>query len=110
MPRLIRLYIQQCLVGFGLSAVFVGALLWADVANLRHLITGSSVGVMAGGLLWLFNGLVFAGVQFGITVMRMAEDDTPPSGGRRVRALQPIRVTVPASGARRDVLSPRRRG
>ena len=34
MPRLIRLYIQQVLAGFGLATVFVGILLWQNVANL----------------------------------------------------------------------------
>jgi hypothetical protein len=34
-------------------------------------------------MLFMFNGLVFAGVQFAITIMHMAEDETPRGGGRR---------------------------
>ncbi|MEP2533371.1 hypothetical protein [Shimia sp.] len=82
MPRLIRLYITQVFTGFGLSALFVGLLLYANVANLWHLVSSSSAGIMAVIMLWVFNGIVFAGVQFGITIMRMASEDTP-GGGRR---------------------------
>lgn len=83
MPRLVKLYIRHVLVGFGLSAVFVTALLWLNVANLRHLIFTSDVGWIAAIMLFMFNGVVFAGVQFAITIMRMAEDDTPKGGTRK---------------------------
>lgn len=95
MPKLVRLYISQVLVGFGLSAAFVSALLYLNVANLWHLVTHSSGGALAVLMLWVFNGIVFAGVQFGITIMRMAEDDTTPRGPRQhalVREYAPIPV------------------
>lgn len=84
MPKLIRLYIANVLWGFALAAVFVGLLLWLDVAGLRGLILGSGAGWLGGLMLWAFNGIVFAGVQFGVAVMRMAErdDDEPPRGMR----------------------------
>ena len=69
MPRLIRLYITHICVGFLLSAGFVGLLLALDVAGLRGLIFGSSVGWIAVLMLWIFNGIVFAGVQFSIRIM-----------------------------------------
>ena len=72
LPRLVRVYLRQVVIGFALSAVFVGLLL---------------------GL----NGLIFAGVQFGITIMRMAvSEDKAPRGGRRapVAVAQPARVRV----------------
>lgn len=98
MPKLIRLYVLQVLAGFGLSAVFVGLLLWLNVANLWHLVTSSEAGMLAVFLLWLFNGLVFAGVQFAISIMRMQDADTPPSGGKRapVMRMQPVPVRVDA--------------
>ena len=77
MPELIKLYVRQSAIGFVLAAVFVAGLLIFDVANLRHLVTHSDVGVLAVFLLWLFNGIVFAGVQFGIAVMSMKDDHTP---------------------------------
>lgn len=98
MPRLVRLYILQTLMGFGLSTIFVGLLLWQNVANLYHLVTSTDAGLLAVFLLWLFNGLVFAGAQFAISIMRMQDTDTPPSGGRRARpaAMQPVPVRVAA--------------
>ncbi|MEN8894321.1 hypothetical protein [Planktotalea arctica] len=105
MPRLIRLYITQVLIGFGISAAFVGLLLWLNVMNLWHLVTHSSDGVLAVFILWVLNGIVFAGVQFAIAVMRMAgSDDDGPRGGTRQRVLmdlsRPVRIkaTAPPRG------------
>ncbi|MBN9889392.1 hypothetical protein [Salipiger abyssi] len=103
MPRLVRLYILQVFAGFGLSTVFVGLLLWLNVANLYHLVTHSEAGLLAVFLLWLFNGLVFAGVQFAITIMRMEDNGTPPAGGKRQRltTLTPAPVPAEAPGNRK---------
>lgn len=77
MPRLVRLYIVQCAIGFAIAAAFVVMLLWFNVANLWHLVTHAQGGLLAVFLLWVFNGIVFSGVQFGIAVMRLAEPDQP---------------------------------
>ena len=55
--------------------------LWFDVAGLAGLIARSPDGWLALGLLWLFNGIVFAGAQAGIAVFLMAEGED--GGGRR---------------------------
>lgn len=96
MPKLIRLYITQVAIGFALSAVLVALLLWFNVANLWHLVSTSDVGVLAVFLLWLFNGIVFAGVQFGIAIMNMAEDnDDEPRGGMKISMMpEPALVRV----------------
>jgi len=60
MPQLIRVYIQQCLIGFGISAIFVGALLAFDVRGLWTLVSNSSDGILAVFLLFMMNGIVFA--------------------------------------------------
>ena len=83
MPELVRLYIRNVIFGAGLSAAFVGLLLGFDVAHLRHLILSSDIGYIALAILFLANTVVFAGVQFAITIMRMAEEETPPGGGKR---------------------------
>lgn len=83
MPELVRLYIRQCLIGFAMAGVFVGLLLGFDVAGLRGLVMATQGGYLAVFLLFFFNGLVFAGVQFGMTIMRMARDDGGDGGGRR---------------------------
>jgi hypothetical protein len=87
MPKLVRLYITQVLVGFALALAFVALLLGLDVAGLRHLVLGTEMGWLGGVMLFVFNGIVFAGVQFGISIMRLAEDeDGAPPGGRRTPA------------------------
>lgn len=101
MPKLIRLYIQNVAIGFGLAGVFVGMLLWFNIANLWHLISTSDKGWIALIVLWISNGVIFAGVQFGIAVMRMKDDDDDdgPGGGlrqhvdmRREHATIPVRA------------------
>ena len=98
MPRLIRLYIQQIAIGFGAAAVFVVLLLGFDIAGLRHLVAVSSDGPLTIFLLWMFNGIVFAGVQFAIAIMGMSgddhddDDDGPPDHDGDNRVLIPIRV------------------
>ena len=97
MPRLVRLYIINVAIGFALAAAFLAVLVGFDVAGLRHLILGSSSGWLAGVMIFLFSGTIFAGVQFGIAVMGLAEHDTPPGGGlRQHAALVPVKVPAPA--------------
>lgn len=103
MPELVKLYIRQVLIGFGLAAIFVAALLMADVARLRSLILATQGGWMALFLLFFFNGLVFAGVQFAISVMRMAEPEDKGDGGLRDRlesfGAEPVAIRVEAEVA-----------
>lgn len=109
MPKLIRLYIVNCAIGFAAAAVFVGMLLWFDIANLWHLISTSDKGWLALLVLWISNGVIFAGVQFGIAVMNMKDDDDDdgPGGGLRERVMRrpqtPIPVRVEAGSGRRDM-------
>jgi len=98
MPALIRMYIRHVAIGFALSAVFVGALLWGNVLNLQHLVMNTSGGFLAAFLLWFFNGLVFAGAQFGIAVMGMAEAEDPADGTpapEPVFDAEPLPVRIP---------------
>ncbi|EYD75348.1 hypothetical protein Rumeso_03060 [Rubellimicrobium mesophilum DSM 19309] len=97
MPKLVRLYITNVLIGLGLAVAFVGLLLAFDVAGLRHLILETEMGWLGGVMLLAFNGVVFAGVQFGIAIMRMAEDEDDRVGGMRLptgAALRPVEVRV----------------
>ena len=107
MPKLVNLYIRQTIVGFALSGLFVALLLYFNVANLWHLVTHVSAGWLAVALLFLFNGIVFAGVQFGIAVMSLARDEDDDTRGRRdpepVRGLADalVPIAVPARDVRR---------
>mmetsp|Transcript_11381 Transcript_11381/g.18288 ORF Transcript_11381/g.18288 Transcript_11381/m.18288 type:complete len:110 (-) Transcript_11381:68-397(-) len=97
MPKLISLYIRQVAIGFAISAAFVGMLLYFNVANLWQLVTGSSDGILAVIVMWVLNGIVFSGVQFGIAIMRM-KDDGQPGGGKRsalpVMLAEPVPVKI----------------
>lgn len=106
MPKLISLYIRQILVGFGLSAVFVSALLYLNIGNLWHLISTSDIGWIAAVMLFMFHGLVFAGVQFAITIMRMEETDKP-GGGTRAPVATNIPVPVESVSGKRRGTRPR---
>lgn len=97
MPRLIKLYIVNVAIGFGLAALFVGLLLALDLAGLRHLVLQTEMGWLAGLMLFVSTGIVFAGVQFGIAVMALAEDDQGPSGGLRAPTLVPVKVEARAA-------------
>ncbi|MFY0681379.1 MAG: hypothetical protein JXR13_12450 [Thalassovita sp.] len=107
MPKLIRFYIQNVLIGFAIAAVFVAVLLGFNVANLGHLILGSSDGLLAAGILWFANGIVFAGVQFAIAVMGLKEDEPKPKGGLgvplplSVRQRAPVRISPKGQGSAR---------
>ena len=107
MPQLIRLYIKNVLIGFGIAAAFVGLLIGFDVGGLRHLLTGSSAGYLAIVMLWFANGIVFAGVQFAIAVMAMREKDEGPRGGTRapVTTRIPAKVRVAAKSPARNSLN-----
>ena len=96
MPKLVRLYIRQTVIGFLIAGAFVAMLLYFNVANLWHLVTHAPGGWLAAFLLVMFNGIVFSGVQFGISVMRMAEKDDDGPGSRRFEPVEdPVLVPVP---------------
>lgn len=97
MPKLIRFYIRNCAIGFAAAGVFVTILMWFNIANLWHLISTSDKGWLALLILWAFNGIVFAGVQFGIAVMGLKDDDDDdgPGGGLRQHVMSRESATIP---------------
>ncbi len=74
MPELIRLYIRECLLGFAIAIIFSMALVILDIGRIGHLVIHVEGGWLAFAMLCAFNGIVFAGVQFGIAVMRLGRD------------------------------------
>lgn len=98
MPQLVRLYITSVVVGLALAVGFTAALIAFDVARLGHLVLNTQGGWLAAGLLVIFNGIVFAGVQFGIRVMALAEPREPPRGGLGAEL---VPVPVPVTRLRR---------
>lgn len=101
MPKLISLYIRQVAIGFAIAAAFVAGLLWFDVGGLWHLISNDSAGPIAVAMLWISNGIVFAGVQFGIRVMMMAEDTPKRGSGRPIHVDMGRPIPVKAEAPKR---------
>lgn len=103
MPKLVALYIRSVAIGFALSAAFLAILLWLDVAGLRGLILGSSSGWIAAVMMFMSNGIIFSGVQFGIAVMALAEPPEGPKGGTKAPAVfrKPAPVKVESRSQRR---------
>lgn len=95
MPHLVRVYIRQVLIGYAVSAVFVSLLLSLNVANLWHLVSHDPAGWIAVLMLWIFNGVVFAGVQFALALPSGRDNG---DGGRRGRLpvllAEPVPVRV----------------
>ncbi|MBE2277111.1 MAG: hypothetical protein IAE87_12565 [Rhodobacteraceae bacterium] len=113
MPRLIRLYILSIAIGFALSALFVGIVIWQDVAGLGRLILASGVGWIAALMMLMFFGILFSGVQFAIRIMMMAGGDDGPRGGLRQHVFHmPARAAAPApaptAAAKPGAVRPRR--
>jgi hypothetical protein len=96
MPRLVLLYLVSVATGFAAALVFVALLLAFDIGGLSGLVRGSPAGWIGGVMLVVFNGIVFAGVQFGIAVMAMGEGVDDRRGPPRdpVPAAVPVRVTA----------------
>lgn len=107
MPKLIRFYIVNCIIGFTVAGIFTAGIMYFNVANLWHLISGSDIGLMAIFVFWVLNGIVFAGVQFAVAIMLMGDsdddDDTGPRGGMRI----PIRVPAAAQKRAHNGFNPR---
>ncbi len=109
MPKLIRLYILSVAIGFTLSALFVGIIIWQDVAGLGRLILASGAGWIAALMMLMFFGVLFSGVQFAIRIMMMAGGDDGPRGGLRQHVLPtPARAAAPAPAAKSGPGRPRR--
>ena len=96
MPKLVRLYIVNVAIGFGLACLFTALLIAFDIAHLRHLVFATEGGWLAVVMMVTFNTVVFAGVQFGIAVMRMAEPEDGPKGGLRQHVRPDLSRPVPA--------------
>lgn len=102
MPKLVKLYIRNVLIGFAIAAAFVAMLLWFNVMNIWHLVTNSEAGVLAVFLLWFMHGIVFAGVQFAWAVMALAEKPNNRRGGTPIaHGFEPVAVRNEATHSKK---------
>ena len=67
--------------------------------------THDPAGWLAAFLLVMFNGIVFSGVQFGIAIMRMADEEDPsddPGVRPRNQVLEPAMIPLRVDQPTRD--------
>ncbi|MEJ6393996.1 hypothetical protein V8J82_12055 [Gymnodinialimonas sp. 2305UL16-5] len=101
MPNHIKFLLRHAAFGAVLAAAFVAMLLYANVANLWHLVTHTQEGVLATALLWVFCTITFGSAQMGIRIMMLADDDAD-EGDRGNRPNAPQHATVPVPIHRPD--------
>ena len=97
MPKLVRLFFVNSLIGYAIAMAFTMMIIAFDIAGIGQLVQRSDGGWFAAALFTVLNGNVFAAVQCGIAIMRMAKDDIdPPRGGgdRLARRYATIPVVV----------------
>lgn len=94
LPRLVRLYICHCVIGFGIAGVLTGLVLTYNFAGIGHLVANVDGGWLAGFIFFMFNGSVFAAVQTAIVIMSMEYDDDDDTGGHRPPPLSSL-VPIP---------------
>lgn len=85
MPLLVRFLLRHALIGVGLGALFVGALVLLDVGRLGTLAGQSASGLVALTVLTCAVGITFGSVQMGFAIMLMSEDEDTPRKGRPAR-------------------------
>ena len=73
LPKLIRFMLVHIANGMVIGCVFLFVLIWADVANLRHLLAKDESG-LATFVLFFQTALTFGAVSMGIAVMNLGDD------------------------------------
>jgi hypothetical protein len=74
--------IGNVLAGFAIAALAVGGLLLADPGGASGLLLEAAEHWWPAALLWLFLGLTFGAVQFGIAIQLGSEAPPPSPRGR----------------------------
>lgn len=109
MPILVRFFICHALVGMGIAALFVAAILGFDVGHIASMARDSSSGPLAILLLFVFSTITFASIQISMAVMLLPRDGDEGrggGGGLKVPAwlrlpANPVAVRVPVQQRRR---------
>ncbi len=67
--------LRHAMIGFALSALFVGAVLWSNAFGLGHLLLAAAGHPLPLLLLWFFTGLTMGSIQMGVAVMALGDQD-----------------------------------
>lgn len=101
LPSLVQFIIRHALAGAGLGAAVGFGLLLADAWGLATLARQANFGFAAWVLLpWGF-AVTFGGVQVGIAVMLIDDDDEPRGGKRQRLDRSAVPVAIPVKVAPR---------
>lgn len=96
LPMLVRFLLRHAAIGFGLAAIFVGAILLLDPQEARALLMSGAGHWWPALVLWVFTGLTFGAVQIGAATMLLEHAEPPrPRHGRGAPAdLAPVLLRV----------------
>ncbi|WP_237216889.1 hypothetical protein [Falsiroseomonas oryziterrae] len=97
LPTPVRFMACHAATGFGISALFVGALLLTNPGDAGTLLLTAADHWWPAAVLWFFIGLTFGSVQLGTAVMLLGERAEPPrprGGSGAPVGLVPIRLRV----------------
>ncbi|WP_298724784.1 hypothetical protein [uncultured Ferrovibrio sp.] len=73
MPPFLRFLLLHALIGFGLAALFVAVIFWADPFGFATVLRQSAGHPWPAILLWFFCGLTFSSIQMGANIMMQDE-------------------------------------
>jgi ABC-type cobalamin transport system permease subunit len=85
MPRLVRMYVDNVLIGFAVAIAFVVGLIVLDIGHLGSLVLASDQAVLATAMLVLPFGTLFGSVQFALAVMALPSQEERPGRDREDR-------------------------
>jgi hypothetical protein len=95
LPRIVRLYIFHSFIGFVLSGIFTALIIGTNVGNIGHLVNNVAGGWIAATVFFVLNGIVFAGVQTGIVIMSLGNDDDQSGTRTPIGQLTPDPILIP---------------
>ncbi|HHK73939.1 MAG TPA: hypothetical protein ENJ57_02100 [Rhizobiales bacterium] len=87
--QLLRFLGFHMLVGIFLGWCFAGFLFYTDYAGIWTLITHSSIGGIAAGLLLMGFAITFGSVGMGLAIFSLHYEDEDGGGGKRQRTSRP---------------------
>lgn len=81
--QLLRFLLCHMLIGIGVGWAAVAVLLYADYSGLWGLISNSSIGAVALGLMLGGFAITFGSVGMGLAIFSLDYDHSQPGGGKR---------------------------
>lgn len=71
--KLVRYLFTNCMIGVAIGWIIAALVIWLDVASIGTVISQTSEGTLAAGMLLFIMGTTFGMVQMGVAVMALSE-------------------------------------